>query len=183
MIKRIKYIINKMEYASDICGEICNDNFVKYVGYTDTQANENLSGPTYEQIMFSNENIDQMSRKITELLQGVDERNRKIVVPKKAICSVLSNINDNYRPETGCIYSRFTQPESGSGNTMQNMIDQAINVIVTDVKVNMEMEQANSKLSIWTTVLGNFNENNLRSHSKIKLREKRPQPMMFNMNY
>lgn len=172
-----------MEYASNICGEICNNNFVKHVAYTDTQAHGNLCGPTCEQIMFSPENIDQMSRKITQLLQGVDEKNRKIVVPKEVICSVLSNINENYRPEIGCIYSRFTQPGSGSGNTMQNMIDQTINVIVTDVKVNMGMEQANSKLTIWTTVLGDFNEHNLRSHSKIKLREKRPQPMMFNMTY
>lgn len=175
-----------MEYASDICGEICgeicNDNFVKHVAYSDTQVDENIYGPTCEQIMFSHENIDQMSRKITQLLQGVDEKNRKIVVPKKAICSVLSNINGNYRPEIGCIYSRFTQPGSGI-DTMQHIIDQAINVIVTDVRVNMGMEQANSKLTIWTTVLGDFNEHNLTSHSKIKLREKRPQPMMFNMNY
>ena len=168
-----------MEYAS----EICNDKFIKYAGYSNSQVNPSECGLSCEQMMFSPENIEQMSRKITQLLQGVDEKNRKIVIPKKTICSILSNINDNYRPEIGCIYSRFTQPESGSGNDTQNIINQAINVIVTDVRVNMGMEQANSKLSIWTTVLGDFNEHNLRSHSKIKLREKRPQPMMFNMTY
>jgi hypothetical protein len=172
-----------MEYASEICEEICNNKFVQHVGYSDGQAYADQCGPSCEQKMFSPENIDQMSRKITQLLQGVDEKNRKIVVPKDTICSILSNINDNYRPEIGCIYSRFTQPGSGSGNETQNIINQAINVIVSDVKVNMGMDQSNSQLSIWTTVLGDFNEHNLRSHSKIKLREKRPQPMMFNMTY
>ena len=63
------------------------------------------------------------------------------------------------------------------------MMDEVINIITTDVKVNLGMEENNAKLTVWTTVLEDFNEHGLRSHSKIKLRENRPQPMMFNMNY
>jgi hypothetical protein len=52
-----------------------------------------------------------------------------------------------------------------------------------DVKGNLGMDDNNSKLTIWTTVLGDFNEHGLQSHPKIKLREKRPAPLQFNMNY
>jgi hypothetical protein len=45
------------------------------------------------------------------------------------------------------------------------------------------MDECNSKLSAWTTILGDFNEHGLRRHAPIKLREKRPMPMAFNMNY
>ena len=63
------------------------------------------------------------------------------------------------------------------------MIDQVINIITTDVKVNLGMDEHNSKLSAWTTILGDFNEHGLRRHAPIKLRERRPMPMAFNMNY
>jgi hypothetical protein len=63
------------------------------------------------------------------------------------------------------------------------MNDQVINIITTDVKNNLEAEQCNSKLSIWTTVLGDFNEHGLRQHGPIKLKERRPTTMLFNMNY
>ena len=74
-----------------------------------------------------------------------------------------------------------------SGNSsesyVQNMIDQVIEVITSDVSNNLEMEENNRKLSIWTTVYGDFNQSGLRQHAPIKIRKKRPQPLMFNMNY
>ena len=45
------------------------------------------------------------------------------------------------------------------------------------------MEENNRKLTIWTTVYGDFNQHGLQQHSKIKVRNKRPNPMEFNMNY
>ena len=41
----------------------------------------------------------------------------------------------------------------------------------------------NNTLDIWNTVYGDFNKAGLRAHPKIKLREKHPQYMAFNMNY
>jgi hypothetical protein len=63
------------------------------------------------------------------------------------------------------------------------MINQTINLIVNDVKNNLETEENNKKLTIWTTVYGDFNEQGLRSHPPIKIRNKKPASMQFNMNY
>jgi hypothetical protein len=56
-----------------------------------------------------------------------------------------------------------------------------------DVKYHIkpfEMAENNSKLSIWTTVLGEgLNEHNLRSYAPIKTRVRRPNPMEFHMKY
>ena len=163
-----------MEYATEICGEICNDQFIKHVGYIDNICIQNL---------YSKGNINKISCKITELLMGVNKDNRPIVVPDKTICSVMSAVYENFRPETGDIYSRYNIPKAREPDFIQRMIDQVINIITTDVKVNLGMDECNRNLSIWTTVLGDFNLHNLRSHSKIKLRERRPQPMAFQMNY
>ena len=163
-----------MEYATEICGEICNDQFIKHVGYIDNICIQNL---------YSKGNINKISCKITELLMGVNKDNRPIVVPDKTICSVMSSVYENFRPETGDIYTRYNIPKAREPDFIQRMIDQVINIITTDVKVNLGIDECNRNLSIWTTVLGDFNLHNLRSHSKIKLRERRPQPMAFQMNY
>jgi hypothetical protein len=63
------------------------------------------------------------------------------------------------------------------------MIDQVIEIIVSDVKTNYETEENNSKLSIWTTVLGTFNDHQLRSHPVIKIKKRHANYMEFNMNY
>lgn len=163
-----------MEYATEICGEICNDQFIKHVGYIDNICIQNL---------YSKGNINKISCKITELLMGVNKDNRPIIVPDKTICSVMSAVYENFTPETGDIYSRYNIPKAQETDYIQRIIDEVINIITADVKVNIGMEECNKNLSIWTTVLGDFNLHNLRSHSKIKLRERRPQPMAFQMNY
>ena len=45
------------------------------------------------------------------------------------------------------------------------------------------MQEANSKLTKWTTVLGDFNLHQLRSHDVIKILNKHPQHMQFFENY
>ena len=163
-----------MEYATNISDHIPNDNFVKHVGYSSNYCTDKF---------FSKQNVDTISCKITELLQGVDPHNRPIIVPNKTIHNIMSSVYNNFKPEIGDMYSRFHIENPGVPNYIQKMIDQTINIIVTDVRNNLEMEEYNKTLSIWTTVRGDFNKHGLRSHPKIKLRERRIQPMMFNMNY
>ena len=193
-----------MEYGTDI---YVDDQYMKHVGYTEnictSDCNYNPSDalsinnlpsrmvsstfersmPSGMQIYYSRNNIDKISKKITELLQGVDKQNRKIVVPNKTITNVMSDVYENFKPATGDIYARYNIPGSGNPNYLQTMIDQVINIITTDVKVNLGMDECNSKLTAWTTILGDFNEHGLRRHDIIKLKEKRPMPMAFNMNY
>jgi len=165
-----------------ICNENCNDQYIKHVGYSDQICSSSCTSSCVHKL-FSPENIRNISTKITELLVGVDKQNRPIIVPDKSICSVMSAVFDNFRPETGDIYGRYNVPNNGSTSYTQRIIDEVINIIVNDVKVNLGMDQCNQNLSAWTQVLGDFNKHGLRSHSQIKLRERRPSPMLFNMNY
>jgi len=165
-----------MEYGTEICGTICNDGYIKHVGYS--QNNECIKK------YFDAITVKTISHKITQLLQGVDPQNRPIIVPTKTIYRVMNDIYDSYRPPVGDIHSRYIVPSGTSSESyVQNMIDQVIEVITSDVSNNLEMEENNRKLSIWTTVYGDFNQNGLRQHAPIKIRKKRPQPLMFNMNY
>ena len=90
---------------------------------------------------------------------------------KYLIDSIESVINQNYSP------MEIVVVDGGS-------TDQTIEIIVSDVKNNMEIEEHNKKLTIWTTVLGEgVNDHGLRSHSQIKIRESRPDPFQFHMKY
>jgi len=165
-----------MEYASCLTtGEpIYNNELVKHVGFE-----ENADMRAF----FSRSNVQKISNKITELLQGVDEYNRPIRVTDNVITNVMSSVYDSFLPKTGDIFTRYIIPQETGQNYLRTLTDRAINIIVTNIRNEMEMAQNNAKLTVWTTVLGDFNEHGLRSHSRIKLREKRPQPMAFNMNY
>lgn len=165
-----------MEYATEIYGNSCDDNYTKHVGYTEN----NACIRKYYDIS----TVRTISHKVTELLQGVDPQNRPIIVPDSTICSVMNEIYTSYRPPTGDIYSRYIIPSgTNSESYVQNMIDQVIEVITSDVRNSLGMEECNRKLSIWTTVYGDFNSEGLRQHAPIKVRNKRPTPFQFNMNY
>jgi len=58
-----------------------------------------------------------------------------------------------------------------------------MNIIISQIKNQTEMEEQNKKLTVWSTLLGDFNKEGLRSHPPIKIRRNHPQYMAFNMNY
>ena len=81
----------------------------------------------------------------------------------------MDNVYNHFVPEIGDIYGRYNV----LGNLQkdeQRMLDRVIQIIVTSIRNEKEMEQNNKKLSVWTTVLGDFNEHGLQSHPQIKLR-------------
>lgn len=169
--------------VKETCNELCNDQYIKHVGFSDKICSSECAASCVHKL-FSRDNINAISCKITELLQGVNKDNRKIIVPDKTICSVMSAVYNTFRPETSDIYSRYNIPNRGSTSYTQRMIDEVINIIVSDVKVNLGMDECNSKLDIWEgLVLGDFNKNGLRAHSQIKLRERKPPGMLFFSNY
>ena len=166
-----------MEYGIKLdCQDdkIINNNFMRHVGYNPNNI--------CQELFFSKRNVNMISKKVTELLQGVDIQNRNIIVPDNTINQVMSSVYNNFSPKVGDIFTRYNIPGKKNNNN-QTMIDMVINIITRDVRNNLGMIECNSKLSKWTTLLGDFNEHNLRSHSKIKLREKRPTPMQFHMRY
>lgn len=176
-----------MEYAVNMSGQveyssnqnrkfIGDDNFYRYVGYRE----DNECIKKY----FSKNTVRTISNKITELTLGIDPENRPIIVPDKTIYNVMSDIYQSFRPATSDIYSRYIVPTGTTTQSyVQNMIDQVIEIIVSDIRNNLEMEENNRKLTIWTTVYGDFNEAGLLQHPPIKIRKRRPAPMQFNMNY
>lgn len=167
-----------MEYAQQVNGEpfeqICDYNFMRYVGYE--QDNECILK------YFSQETVDIISHKVSQLLEGVDPEGKTLIIPDSTICSVMSSVQNSYKPAVGCIYSRYIVP-SETVDEYQSMIDQVVEIITSQVRNSIEMDECNSKLTIWTTILGNFNEHGLRSHSQIKVRDKKPPSALFNMNY
>jgi len=166
-----------MEYGTKLNNNETHDtNFMRHVGYTQDEICMNE--------YFSQDSINYISNKISELTMGVDVKNRKIVVPDKSISSVMSSVRDSFRPPTGDIHSRYIVPSGITPESyVQQMMNQVIQIIVNDVTTSLGMEEHNRSLTVWTTILGDFNEKGLRSHAPIKLRKKRPNPMEFNMNY
>jgi len=167
-----------MEFGIEIDNSIRDSSYMRHVGWQE----DNSCISDY----YSKDTLNIVSRKVTELLHGIDPENRPIIVPDHIISNVMDSVYNTFRPETSGIYARYNIPSSEIGSSesyVQNMIDQSIQIITSDVKNNLGMEECNSKLSIWTTVLGDFNSNHLRSHPPIKIRHKRPTPMQFNLNY
>tara|TARA_X000000950_G_C13801392_1_gene613676 strand:- start:198 stop:698 length:501 start_codon:yes stop_codon:yes gene_type:complete len=166
-----------MEYGTKIeAPEICDSNFMRFVGYE--QNNDCIRK------YFSQNTVNLISRKVTELTMGIDPQNRPIVVPDSTICNIMSSVQESYRPPVGDIYSRYIIPTGENAvSMMQNMIDQVIEIITSDIRNNMIMEQNNKKLTKWTTLYGDFNAHNLRAHAPIKILEKRPNPFEFHMRY
>ncbi len=112
---------------------------------------------------FSKDSIDYISEQITTRLTGTHPEGKNIIIPTDKIISVMDSIYQNtYRD-------------------VDKMIMMTISYIVDYIKAEYQIEQQNDNLNIWVT---NFlPQYGMRQTPKIKLREKRPSPMIFNMNY
>lgn len=150
-------------------------NTMRYVGY-DEDYNRNA-------YIFTNENVALIQKEVARLLRGVDPQGRTIIVTRDVVLKALDNIANGYDPETGGIYSRYIINSDCQRNDVGSIIDMTINFIASAVRTDIEVEENNKKLTVWTTLLGDFNEHGLRRHDILKMRERRPDPMMFNMNY
>lgn len=158
------------------CSEqTCDLNYKRHVGWDE--------GNFCIREFFSPKTVAMISKKVTELTLGVDPKNRPIIVPNARICEVMSSIFWNFRPATGDIFTRYIVPNNEQDNMVQTMIDQTIEVITSHIRNELGIVEENQKLSAWVQVLGDFNTHNLRQFPPIKTREKRPSPMLFNMNY
>lgn len=153
-----------------------NGNFTRNVGYS-------YNGVGCLENLFSKENVDSMSKEITSRLKGIDCNGRDIVVPNNTIYSVLTNIQENYRSNTGDVFTRYNLNRIPPIDDYAYMRSQTIEVIVDTVIDTLKIEENNRKLTVWTSILGEHNNHRLRSHDILKIRKRRPAPMQFNMNY
>lgn len=164
-----------MEYASQINIHDIDNGYMKHVGYSSSDCDTNG--------FFDKSIINYISSTVTKALDGVDPTGKSIIVPDKTIHSVMNDVYYTYRPRTGDIYSRHIIKPDPNDTGEHTMINEVIEIITSDVRNNIGIQENNKQLSIWTTMLGDFNEHGLRSHPKIKIRKKRPRTMQFNMNY
>jgi hypothetical protein len=156
-----------------------NSGYLANVGWEETnQGNFQLDA------LFSEENLKTMQKAITRALDGVDPEGRNIIVGLENIASVMSSVyRFSTRPNIGDIHTRYIIPQAELRCDIRSIINQTINIIVSNIKNQTEMETNNKKLTVWSTLYGDFNKEGLRSHAPIKIRRKHPQYMAFQMNY
>ena len=150
----------------------------QYVGW-ETQTSWN----TFLMKLFSKQTVKTIQQKTSEYLMGVDDQGRRIVPSERIVESALLGVFNNYRPNTGDIYGKYTVVNENSRDDYSYIVDQVISLLVRNIRNDLEMQYNNSKLTVWTTLLGDFNEHGLRQYAPIKVRNKRPDPMLFHMRY
>jgi hypothetical protein len=149
----------------------------QYVGWE-----QQVSWNSFLSKLFSKQTVKVIQEKTSEYLRGLDDQGRKIVPTEKVVENALYGVFNNYRPNTGDIYGKYTVMDN-SRDDYSYIIDQTISLLVRGIRTDIEMQNNNSKLTIWTTLLGDFNEHGLRQYAPIKVRNKRPDPMLFHMRY
>lgn len=135
--------------------------------------------------LFSDKTIDWMSKKITYLLSGVSKTGQDIIVPNYIISSVLNDVYKNYRPQTGDIYSRYNITQFEPRDDANHIITETIEIIVDQVSNEYEIIDINNNLTIWDSVLlgDGISRKGLRQYAPLKIKERRPTPMLFNYSF
>ena len=153
------------------------EQYTRNVGFTTD--NETFSD------LFSDKTVNWISREVTRLLEGVGTDGRSIIVPNDTITGVLNDVYISYRPQVGDIYSRYNIKQFEPRDDANHMITRTIEIIVDQVSSEFEMAEHNKTLSIWDSVLlGNgISRKGLRQYAPIKVRDKRPTPMLFNFSF
>jgi hypothetical protein len=150
-------------------------NFITSVAYQ--QSNDSVKE------FFSKNTVEIISYKVTELLRGVDPLGRDINVTHANIGEIMSTLYNSKTVKVGDIFSKTRMADLNRNNHFQELIDETIDQIVSDIKTRVEHEEHQKKLTVWTTLLGDFNDHGLRSHSQIKIRNKGPERGQFHMHY
>jgi hypothetical protein len=157
-------------------GSQYNDNYNRYVLY-----NEEWTPPL--RYLFSDENLKKIQAKLYTLLKCVRDDGRPIIVTLPTIANVLSQVQDNSFPELGDIYTLLQIPGEKVRDDISRMNDITTEFIYQQLKTEYEIENNNKKLTVWTTLLGDFNEHGLRQYSQLRLNNKPINKVRFNMNY
>lgn len=135
------------------------------------------------QRLFSQQTIYTIQHKVSEYLVGLDPKGRKIIPSQRVVETALFGVFRSHQPETGDIYGKYLVNNMEMRNDYAYIVDKTISLLVRGIRDETETIQNNEKLSIWTTVLGDFNEHGLRQYAPIKTREKRPDNFLFHMRY
>ena len=175
-IQNIPYQVGATQRPDTGVNDLYNDNFNRFVAY-DQNATPKLD------YLFSDENLDAIGRKLYDLLKCIRKDGRPIILARKVIAQVLSQIQLNASRQVGDIYTLYNIPQKYVRNDISRFNEMTIEFLYNQIKTDYEMDQNNKKLTIWTTLLGDFNENGLRQYSTLKINNKPINKFRFNMNY
>jgi hypothetical protein len=150
----------------------------QYIGW-----NQRTSWDPLTTMLFSKKTLRLIRDKVSEYTIGVDQKGRKIIPSDNVVVTALYGVFENYHPQTGDIYGKYLVVDMTQRDDYTAIVDQTISLIIRGITTDLGMIEQNNKLTIWDTVLGDFNSQGLRSHPPIKIRERRPDPMLFNMHY
>ena len=155
---------------------IYNDNYLRYVGW-------GVSEQPFDKRFFSKETIESVKDQTTKLLKCVRSDGRPIIVSDRVISHVMSQIYDKYRPQLGDMYTMLTIPADHPRDDMKLLTDLVVETIYRNIVTETQMEENNKRLTVWTSVLGDFNEHGLRQYSTIRINKDNINKVRFNMNY
>ena len=145
--------------------------------------NAAATSQNYQQL-WDESRLRMIQQKLTQLLDGVSPDGRPIIVPIDTIGNVMYQCYKTNRPKVGDIYSRYIiSGIEDTRNDIRDITDRAINIIMSQIRNEYDIIESNRKLTVWNTVLGDFNKEGLRSHAPIKIRKGGPQRFQFHMRY
>ena len=131
--------------------------------------------------VFTKRTVKIIQQKVYEYL--LKAMSKKIIPSERIVIISLYGVYENHIPRTGDIYGKYLVVDESQRDDYGYIVDKTISLLITGIQTDIEMQEANSKLSIWNSVLGDFNENGLRQFPPIKLREKGPDRFLFHMRY
>ena len=155
---------------------IFDENYFRHVGWEQYQNINDL---------FTQDTIDYISNAISNNLKDLHPEGKKMVVSDRSIAQVISSVYQDRQKKIGDIYTLFNIPETENIGILEYIALRTIYIITTELKNEYDIINNNRKLTAWNTVLGDFNENGLMSHSKIKVRRRNTnnRGMVTFMNY
>jgi hypothetical protein len=112
---------------------------------------------------FGKANVNYISSEITNRLDGSHPEGKNIIVPHDKILSIMDSFYSNTYKD------------------VDKMTMMTISYIVDTISSEYQIEKQNNELDIW--VINHPPEYGMQRTPKLKMREKRPTPFMFNMNY
>ena len=153
-----------------------NDNYIRYVGWS-------VSEQPFDRKFFSKDTIENIKTKTSNLLRCLRSDGRPIVVSDRVIAHVMSQIYEKYRPQLGDMYTMLTIQAAEPRDDLKLLTDLVVETIYKNIVEETQMEENNKRLTVWTSVLGDFNEHGLRQYTTIKTVKDNINKVRFNMNY
>lgn len=169
-------LIESMNKEPKKFDRVMDEDFFRYVGWQ-------VSQQEFDKKWFARKTLDEISEVLKEKLKCLRKDGRPIVVADRVIAHMMSEVFHKNRPILGDGYFMFNIVPEKERDDYNDMKVQVIEMIFNGIKTEYEMDQNNRKLSIWSTVYGDFNPQGLRQYSTIKLNEMPLNKIRFQMNY